>query len=118
MKDDRIYVGHMFDHASQALDILQGKNRDDYDADPILRLALTHLVQIIGEAARRVQPPFRESHPEIPWKQIVGMRHKVVHDYISIDFGILWIVVSQDLPALVPKLEAILATPVDPSPSA
>ena len=48
-------------------------------------LALAHLVQVIGEAARRVSPEFCDAHPEIPWKAIVGMRHKVVHDYMDVD---------------------------------
>ena len=59
------------------------------DADENLRLALTHLVQIIGEAGRQVSREFSDRHPEIPWADIVGMRHKVVHDYLGVDEDIV-----------------------------
>lgn len=55
-KDDLIYVGHMLDKAGEALALAHGKTRQDYDNDTALRLALTHLIQVIGEAARRVSP--------------------------------------------------------------
>lgn len=65
-KDEFVYVGHMLDKAHEALSLVRGKTRQDYDSDSILRLALTHLIQVIGEAARRVSPQFRDRHPQIP----------------------------------------------------
>ena len=79
--------------------------------DENLRLALAHLVQVIGEAARRVSNDVREAHPEIPWADIVGMRSKIVHDYMNVDEDIVWEVVTRDLPALVAALEKV--TPGD-----
>ena len=55
-KDNLVYVGHMLDMARQARQLVAGKTRADYDADIVLRLALAHLVQSVGEAARRVSP--------------------------------------------------------------
>ena len=111
-KDNLVYVGHMLDMAASALDKVRGKTRAEYDADENLRLALAHLVQVVGEAARRVAPEFRGRYPQIPWTQIVGMRHKIVHDYMHVDFKILWGVVTVELPALVALLEPI-APPLD-----
>lgn len=82
--------------------------RDAYDTDENLRLALIHLVQVIGEAARQVSREFTASHPEIPWENIVEMRHKVVHDYLSVDEDIVWQVVPEDLPRLVEALEPLV----------
>ena len=79
-KDDLVYAGHMLDMARKARDLICGKNRQDYDSDEALRFALAHLVQVIGEAARHISKQFCDAHPQIPWKAIVGMRHKVVHD--------------------------------------
>jgi uncharacterized protein with HEPN domain len=79
-----------------------------YDADENLRLALIHLVQVIGEAARQVSREFTATHPEIPWENIVGMRHKVVHDYLGADEDIVWQVVTEDLPKLVQALEPLV----------
>jgi len=70
-------------------------------------MGLTHLVQVIGEAARKVSPEFQNNHPEIPWRQIIGMRHRIVHDYMRVDEDVLWEVVKNDLPALLPHLEKI-----------
>jgi uncharacterized protein with HEPN domain len=109
LKDDAVYVGHMLDMARQARELVASRTRADYDADVALRLALAHLVQNIGEAARRVSPELQKVHPDIPWRNIVGIRHKVVHDYFYVDYDIIWDVVTSDLPELKQKLAAILA---------
>jgi uncharacterized protein with HEPN domain len=105
---DLVYVGHMLDMARKAVEKTTGLSRDTYDEDENLRLALTHLVQVIGEAGRRVSSEFTVEHPEIPWAEIVGMRHKVVHDYLGVDEDIVWEVVTDDLPKLVTALERLI----------
>jgi uncharacterized protein with HEPN domain len=77
---DLVYVGHMLDMARKAVSKTQGISRETYDADENLRLALIHLVQTIGEAGRQVSREFRDNHFDIRWADIIGMRHKVVHD--------------------------------------
>ncbi|MFO7693926.1 MAG: HepT-like ribonuclease domain-containing protein [Vicinamibacterales bacterium] len=98
----------MLDMARKAVGKVSGRSLDAFEADENLRLALTHLIQVIGEAARRVSPEFSAQHPEVPWQEIVGMRHKVVHDYLGVDEDIVWQVVTQDLPPLIVSLEKIL----------
>ena len=110
---DLVYVGHMLDMAKKVVGKAAGLSRDAYDADENLRLALIHLIQVIGEAGRQVSKEFSDSHPEISWAEIVGMRHKVVHDYLSVDEDIVWQVVTGDVPKLVAALEP-LVPPVPP----
>jgi len=88
----------MLDMTRRAVKAIKDKSRDKYDEDDILRMGLTHLVQVIGEAARKVSPTFQGEHPEIPWRRIIGMRHRIVHDYMRVDEDILWQVVTKDLP--------------------
>jgi uncharacterized protein with HEPN domain len=107
-RDDRVYIGHMIDRANKAIDFVTGLSREDFDNNEQLRLAITHLLQIIGEAARRVSLEFRDTHPEIPWKAIVDMRSKVVHDYLNVDEDIVWDTVKNDLAPLVLELEKLL----------
>lgn len=107
-KDDLVYVGHMLDTARKARSLLGTKDRAAYDADETLRLALAHLIQVIGEAARRVSPHLREAQPQLPWSDIVGMRHKIVHDYMDVEEDVLWSVVTGDLPDLIHHLERII----------
>ena len=107
-KDDLVYLGHMLDSARDALSLLEGKGREDFEADRALKIAITHLLQVIGEAAGRVSKDFRDSRPEIPWRQVVGMRHKVVHEYFAVDENVIWQTAVEDLPALIVLLDTIL----------
>jgi uncharacterized protein with HEPN domain len=63
---------------------------------------------VIGEAARQVSRDFTVSHPEVPWENIIWMRHTVVHDYLGVDEDIVWQVVTGDLPKLVESLEPLV----------
>jgi uncharacterized protein with HEPN domain len=106
-KDDWVYVGHMLEMSQKALDLCAGIDKSNYDLDEKLRLALTHLVQVIGEAARRVTEDFQEKNSQIPWREIIGMRHRIVHDYLNVDEDVVWEVVQQDIPPLVVALKSI-----------
>lgn len=106
--DDSVYVGHMLDTARLAAERVQGKSRADFDADEDLRIVLAHRVQVIGEAAGRVSQATRDARPEIPWKRIVGMRHRIVHDYMNIDADILWEVATRSLPELIGLLTPLV----------
>jgi uncharacterized protein with HEPN domain len=70
-----------------------------------------HHLQIIGEAANGLPERFRVSHPEVPWDQIIGTRHVLVHGYFEIDLDIVWAVIEKDLPPLKRAIEAILQLP-------
>ena len=107
-KDDAVFAGHMLEMACKARAKVQGKERADFDADENLCLAVTHLIRVVGEAARQISPAFQRAHPEIPWDSIVGMRHKVVHDYLHVDYDVVWDVATADLPALIAELEKIV----------
>ena len=106
-KDDSVFVGHMLDAARSVVAKVQGLDRPAFDQDENLRLAVTHLIQTIGEAAARVSDQHRDAHPQIPWRQIVGMRHKIVHDYIHVNFDIVWNVATLQLPTLIAQIESI-----------
>jgi uncharacterized protein with HEPN domain len=109
-KDDLAYISHMIDLSRAAVHKTSIVTRNQYDADENLRLAVTHLIQTIGEAARRVSTDFRQQHSHIPWNQIIGMRHKVVHDYMHVDYDLVWDVASTELPRLLEQLESIQPT--------
>ncbi|MDQ2707558.1 MAG: DUF86 domain-containing protein [Actinomycetota bacterium] len=87
------------------------RGRDSFVADEDLQIVLIHLVQVIGEAASRVTPELTAQHPRVPWRQIVGMRNRVVHDYFEIDLDILWAAVTHDVPRLAMQITLILSDP-------
>ena len=105
---DLLYLGHMLDMARKACERASELDRDEYELDEDVQLALTHLVQVIGEAARHVSAECQLDLPEIPWREIIGMRNRIVHDYLGVDEDVVWEVVTGDLPALVDTLEQVV----------
>ena len=99
---------HMLDHAREAVAMARGRTRAELDSDRQLNLSLVRLLEIVGEAAGRVPLEERASHPDIPWPEIVGLRNRLIHGYDSVDFDILWQIVSDDLPPLIAALEGAL----------
>ncbi len=98
----------MVDHAEEAVSLVHNKKRSDLDADRLLNLSLVRLLEIVGEAANRIAPEARLQYPTIPWQQIIGLRNRLIHGYDSVDFDILWQIITVDLPPLVKVLKEIL----------
>jgi uncharacterized protein with HEPN domain len=107
--DDAARLRHMLDHARKAVRLAQGRTRADLDTDELFSLAMTRLLEIIGEAATRVSPAARDRYPQIPWLSIAGMRNRLIHGYDVVDCDILWRVLQEDLPALIQELEIVAA---------
>ncbi len=107
-RDVTITLRQMLDYSEKAVTLSRSRKRNDLDEDLTFNLALTRLIEIIGEAANRVPEGFQEDHPEIPWMEIVGMRNRLIHGYDEVDFDFLWNVVRNDLPRLIKQLNKIL----------
>ena len=108
IEDDAAYLVQMIEHADKAVRKLGSRTLDELSGDEDLRYVLLHLVQIVGEAARRVSVECQEAHPKIPWRAVIGMRHKIVHDYMEINDRILWEVVAFELQPLIDALRESL----------
>ena len=76
--------------------------RDEKTADSVVRN-----LEVIGEAASRLPHAFRQQHATVPWRQIIGLRHRIVHDYFDVDLDLVWTIVRSELPALVAQLQAL-----------
>ena len=94
--------------AINKIDRFAGEGRVAFDNDERTQVWMAHYVQIIGEAARALSEEFQAQHPQVPWSQIIGMRHILVHDYFGVDLGEVWTVVERDLPVLRQQVEDIL----------
>ncbi len=99
----------MLDYSREAVALIAGKNRAHLDTNRMLALAVTHLVEIVGEAASRIPKEDREPYPDIPWAAVVGVRNRLVHGYDTVDFDILWEILTKDLPPIIAALEKIPA---------
>jgi uncharacterized protein with HEPN domain len=107
-KTDLLYLGNMLDAAREIQQLAAGLSRASFDQDRVARLALVHLVQIIGEAAKRVSAT-QQAGISIPWADIRGMRNRIVHDYTNINNNILWDTITLHIPPLISELEEAIS---------
>ncbi len=100
MKDDSIYIDHILNSINRILDYIAGKDRESFEDDLVTQDAVVRQLEIIGEATKRVSKDFCSNHPDIPWSDMAGMRDVLIHDYIDVDFGVVWKTASEDIPRL------------------
>jgi uncharacterized protein with HEPN domain len=107
-RDPEIALRQILSHSREAASLCHGKSRASLDSDRLLELALTRLIEIIGEAANRVPDDVQSKYPDLPWLQMIGARNRLIHGYDNVDLDILWAIVTQDLPSMIAHLEVIL----------
>jgi uncharacterized protein with HEPN domain len=94
--------------AEEASELSKGRSREELSKDLGLRRRAERVVELIGEACNRIPEDVVEAHPEIPWREIVGMRNWLAHGYDSIDYEILWNAISQNASDILPKIERLI----------
>jgi uncharacterized protein with HEPN domain len=106
--DEQICLRDMLDHAGEAVELLGDSTKEDLGNNRMMQLALTRLLEIVGEAAKRVSASTKQKNTDIPWNQIIGMRNRLIHGYDIIDYDLLWDTVNFDLPPLILSLQKII----------
>ena len=106
--DDRVRLRHVVDALSSAIRFTKGRRREELDSDEMLAFALVHALQIVGEAAGKVSAETRGRLPEIPWANLIGMRHRLVHAYFDVNLDILWTTAVEAAPALLAQIAPLL----------
>ena len=107
-QSDHLYLSHMLDNAVKARAKVSAMTKNEFDANEDVQLILAHLIQIIGEAAAKVFDTTKNAHPEIPWTDIIGIRHRIVRDYMNVNYDVLWAIATNDLEPLISHLKTIL----------
>lgn len=107
--DDRTRLQHMLDAARKISQYVQGETKTSLANDEKLALALVRLIEIVGEAASKVSKEKQAELGQIPWREVVGMRNRIVHAYFDIDYNIVWDTATLNIPALLDALEGALA---------
>ncbi|MEI6426843.1 MAG: DUF86 domain-containing protein [Pseudanabaena sp. ELA607] len=92
----------------EVIDLTYGMDRDDFTGDRTKQLAVLYEIAVLGEAVKRLSMEFREAHPEIPWKEIAGMRDKVIHQYDRVKVSVVWQAVKIDVPTLLESITPLL----------
>ncbi len=108
MSRDETYLLDMLLAARKIRHYAARNSKANFESDELMQMGIIHLIQIVGEAARGVSSDFRDLHPEIPWQDVVGMRHRLVHDYLNVDMDRVWKTVEEDIPGLIGQLEVLV----------
>ncbi len=106
-KDDSVYLRHILDAISRIEEYTRGVEYEDFMDDHLIQDGVIRQIEIIGEATKRLSREIREKHSEIPWKDMAGMRDKLIHDYLGVDIDAVWDTVKRDVPTMKNKLEDI-----------
>jgi uncharacterized protein with HEPN domain len=108
MRRDEALLLDILIAARRALKYMQGVNRNDFEKNEMLQDAVTRPLEIIGEAAGQVSENYRETHADIPWHKMIGMRNRLIHEYFRVNYGAVWDTVKEDLPELIQLLEKLV----------
>ena len=112
---DETFLVDMLAAARRALRFVDGMSLDAFERSELHQSAVVKQLEIIGEAARHVSDEFQADHAEIPWRLMVGMRNRLIHDYTRIDVPTVWETVQRDLLPLIGQLENLAAWDTDPA---
>lgn len=105
---DEVRLRDILDEAYRMQRFVTGRVRADLERDEMLAYAVVRVIEIIGEAAARVTEETRTQHANLPWRNMIGIRNRIVHDYHGVNLDIVWEVATRNIPELVPELEKIL----------
>ena len=107
MKDDRLYLIHMRECIARIAQYVAG-DRDAFMQSTLIQDAVLRNLQTLGQSAGRISSALRDTHPEVNWRGIIGLRNVLVHDYLGISLVRIWEIVERDLPDLKHQVEAML----------
>lgn len=109
LPDDIARVHHMLESSIEATEFLGEIVFKDFQKNRMLGNAIVRSLEVVGEAASQISQNFKDEHPEIEWKVIVGMRNRLIHAYFDIDYWVVWQTIHQDLPPVIENLKKILS---------
>lgn len=108
-RSKQLYLTDIVDAVAEITEYVANCSRDDFFANRMMRRAVLHLLTLIGEAATQLPADFRQAHPEIDWRSIIGFRHRAIHAYFSVKWDIVWETATKDAPVLAKQIAELLA---------
>ena len=111
MSEERVLLDYLNDIIESISDIrvfITGMTRESFAGDKKTINAVVRSLEVIGEAAGKLPKYIRDTHPEISWEEIVGMRNRLIHEYFGVDLDIVWQTIEEDLEPLDKAVKKII----------
>lgn len=107
-KDDTVFLRHILDAVNWIEEYTHGMGYEGFKEAHLVQDGVIRQLEIIGEATRNLSKEFRDNHTDIPWKDMAGMRDKLIHQYFGVDIAAVWDTVTVDIPGLKGRVTKIL----------
>jgi uncharacterized protein with HEPN domain len=107
-KDDLLYFLHIRDSINRILEYTSGKDKDVFFTNSMIQDAVVRQLEIIGEASNKIIKETRKKYPNVPWKQIIGMRNRIIREYFGVRLGLVWDTIQNDIPVLKHDVQKII----------
>jgi uncharacterized protein with HEPN domain len=104
MKDDLVYIEHILEAINKIQEYTTGLTKEQFIQNELVVDAVVRNIEIIGEASKKVNKNLQQIYYDIPWRDMAGMRDKLIHDYMGVDTEVIWQTIIDDLPVLQRKL--------------
>jgi len=108
LKDNRIYIEHINQSIDKIQKFILHVTLEELAQDEMMQDAIIRNIEVIGEASKKNSLEFKIKNDEIPWKEMAGMRDKLIHDYFGVDIEVIWKTIMVDLPRLKLQIESII----------
>lgn len=108
-KNPNEFLKHILDECFYLVSVTEGKSFDDFNNDETLKRAVVRSLEIIGEATKKISPEYKAKFQSVEWKNMAGMRDRLIHDYIGVNYFIVWDVIKNKIPDLLVKIKEILS---------
>lgn len=100
VKDDLAYLEHILDCIRKIKEFSEGLSFKEFSSSELVQDAVIRNIEIIGEASKKISTDTKQVYFDVPWKEIAGMRDKLIHDYLGVDFEVVWRTIKEDVPML------------------
>ena len=107
-KDESVYLRHILDAFVQIEFYMDDVSHEEFLQNRLLQDGVIRQLEVMGEAARNLSDDLRNEYPQIPWRQMIGLRNRMAHAYFNVDLQIVWEIVRGDIPDPKEKIERIL----------